>query len=105
MAVITAPGKESWVVARRGFDLLIERAQAQLSDQPNLAKRLTVAKALDGLHLGEIPSDDCTSIIEALEIAINELLAELKAQPQDQVVTSYSALLNELRERLRDDKP
>jgi hypothetical protein len=101
MAVITIPGKGGWVVARRVFDPLLERAQDQLSGRPDLVTELTAAKALDGLHLGSIAPADCKLVVQALETAIDGFLADLTAHDQDQRAAGYAKVLIDLRERLQ----
>jgi hypothetical protein len=93
--------KGGWVVARRVFDPLLERAQDQLSGRPDLVTELTAAKALDGLHLGSIAPADCKLVVQALETAIDGFLADLTAHDQDQRAAGYAKVLIDLRERLQ----
>ena len=100
MAVIAISDDESWVLARWAFTQLLDRAQVLVGSSPELVSRLEQSKALDGLLIYLLTESQRRPIVRAVTIAAGDLAAELAAGPQDELGSSFLALLVELQAHL-----
>jgi hypothetical protein len=77
VVAVTVPHYEPWIVNRWAFRTLAERAETFIS-HPDDRYALEQAVALDGLHFGLLPPDQCARLALAVERAADELRAEYR---------------------------
>jgi hypothetical protein len=78
MAAVSIPHNEPWIVARWAFSRLLERTAlfVHSGDDRYVLKQ---AVALDGLHFDLLEVEQATRIAKSMELAADEIRAELLA--------------------------